>query len=67
VGLRVRPDGSGRKLGKQLESAVKAGAAWALILGYELSRGEVVLRDLLHGEQRALPLGDVPEAIAAAH
>jgi histidyl-tRNA synthetase len=67
VGLRVRPDGSGRKLGKQLESAVKAGAAWAVILGDELSRGEVVLRDLLHGEQGALPLDDVPAAIHPAH
>jgi histidyl-tRNA synthetase len=67
VGVRVRPDGSSRKLGKQLESASKAGAAWAVILSDELARGEVVLRDLLHGEQRALPLDDVAEAIRAAH
>jgi histidyl-tRNA synthetase len=62
-GLRVRPDGSSRKLGKQLESAVKAGAGWAVIVGEELSRADVVLRDLSAGEQRELPLSDVASAV----
>ncbi|HEX6656368.1 MAG TPA: histidine--tRNA ligase [Candidatus Limnocylindria bacterium] len=55
AGLRVRPDGSGRKLGRQLESAAKAGATWAVILG--AGEGEVTVRDLVGGEQRELTLG----------
>jgi histidyl-tRNA synthetase len=62
-GLRVRPDGSNRKLGKQLESGVKAGARWAVIVGDEVSRGQVVLRDLSAGEQRECPLSDVAAAV----
>ena len=54
VGLRVRPDGSARKLGRQLESAAKAGANWAVILG--AGESEVTLRDLAGGEQRELTL-----------
>ena len=59
AGLRVRPDGSSRKLGKQLESAAKAGAGWAVIVGQELDAGRVVLRDLAAGEQRETLLRDV--------
>jgi histidyl-tRNA synthetase len=65
AGLRVRPDGSSRKLGRQLEAASKVGARWAVIVGEELERGSVVLRDLSRGEQRELPLADVPGAIGA--
>ncbi len=63
AGLRVRPDGSERKLGKQLESAAKAGAGWAVIVGSEAAGGTVVLRDLAAGEQRELPLDQVPPLI----
>jgi histidyl-tRNA synthetase len=62
-GLRVRPDGSARKLGRQLEAASKVGARWAVIVGAELERGKVVLRDLSGGEQRELPLTEVAAAI----
>jgi histidyl-tRNA synthetase len=49
AGVAVRPDGSSRRLGKQLESAAKAGARWAVILG----EGDVLaLKDLDGGEQR---------------
>ena len=60
AGLAVRPDGSSRKLGKQLESAAKAGARWAVIIG----EGEALaLKDLASGEQR----DDVPlEVVIAA-
>ncbi|HEX6139292.1 MAG TPA: histidine--tRNA ligase [Candidatus Limnocylindria bacterium] len=64
AGVRVRPDGSRRRLGKQLESAVKAGARWAVIVGEELGRGAVVLRDLERGEQRETALVDVPAVLA---
>jgi len=63
AGLRVRVDGSSRKLGKQLESAAKVGAAWAVIVGDELAQGSVVLRDLTAGEQRELPVVEVASAI----
>jgi histidyl-tRNA synthetase len=62
-GLAVRPDGSSRKLGKQLESAAKAGARWAVIVGEELERGEVGLKDLESGEQRTVPLAEAITAI----
>ncbi len=61
AGLRVRPDGSPRKLGKQLESAAKAGARWAVLLGEE-----VTLRDLAAGEQRATAVEAIPDAIRRA-
>lgn len=57
--LRVRPDGSSRKLGKQLESAAKAGARWAVILGEE----DLVLRDLRNGEQSEVAVDEIPEAV----
>ncbi len=63
-GLRVRPDGSDRKLGRQLESAAKVGAHWAVIVGEELERGRVVLRDLASGEQRDVPLADVARVVS---
>jgi histidyl-tRNA synthetase len=63
AGLRVRADGSPRKLGKQLESAARLGARWAVIVGEELSRGSVVLRDLSAGEQREVRLDEVASAI----
>ncbi|HEY7452079.1 MAG TPA: histidine--tRNA ligase [Candidatus Limnocylindria bacterium] len=59
AGIRVRPDGSGRKLGRQLESAAKVGARWAVIVGEELTRGAVVLRDLADGTQREVRLDEV--------
>jgi len=64
AGLRVRPDGSSRKLGKQLESAAKTGARWAVIVGDELADGRVVLRDLSAGEQRETPLASVAGEIS---
>jgi histidyl-tRNA synthetase len=63
AGLRVRADGSSRKLGKQLESAAKVGARYAVILDPALLAGSVILRDLSASEQRELPLGDVAAAL----
>jgi len=62
AGLRVRPDGSDRKLGRQLEAAAKVGARWAVIVGEELTRGSVVLRDLADGSQREIALDQVASA-----
>jgi histidyl-tRNA synthetase len=66
AGVAVRPDGSTRRLGRQLESAAKAGAVWAVIVGEELERGNVILRDLRAGEQREVPLDAVPAAVAGS-
>jgi histidyl-tRNA synthetase len=49
AGLAARPDGSTRKLGRQLESAAKAGARWAVILD---AGDSVVVRDLAAGVQQ---------------
>ena len=62
AGLSVRPDGSPRKLGKQLESAAKAGARWSVIVG---EGDTLALKDLASGEQRDdLSLEDVVSAVS---
>ena len=59
VGLAVRADLSARKLGRQLEAAVRDGARFAVILGDELAEGVVVLRDLRAASQKAVALADL--------
>src|SRR5205085_10928968 len=59
AGVSVRVDGLSRKLGRQLESAAKAGARWALILN-DPEGERLTLRDLVSGEQRELTLDQVP-------
>ena len=62
AGLAVRPDGSSRKLGKQLESGAKAGARWAVIVG---DGDALALKDLASGEQRdEISLEDVVSAVS---
>ncbi len=57
AGIAVRTDGSSRKLGRQLETAAKVGAHWALIV--QGSAGDpLVLRDLTSGDQQELALPD---------
>ncbi len=52
------------RLGKQLREADAKGVRFALVLGpEELSRGEVVVKDLSSGEQRSLPRGEVLAAV----
>jgi histidyl-tRNA synthetase len=48
-----------RKLGRQLEGAVRGGAHFAVIVGDELADGNVQLRDLLAGTQRLVPVVDL--------
>jgi histidyl-tRNA synthetase len=59
-GLAVRAELGQRKLGRQLEAAVKDGAHFAVILGDELADGLVQLRDLQAASQKAVPLADLP-------
>jgi histidyl-tRNA synthetase len=65
-GLAVRPDGTSRKLGKQLESAAKAGAAWAVVVGDELADGQVGLKHLGSGDQVTVALEEVAARISGA-
>ena len=59
TGLAVRADLSVRKLGRQLEAAVRDGARFAVILGDELTDGDVVLRDLGAASQKTVALHDL--------
>jgi histidyl-tRNA synthetase len=59
AGLAVHADLSGRRLGRQLEAAVRSGAHYAVILGDELAAGDVQLRDLDGASQKQVPLGDL--------
>ncbi len=59
AGLAVHADLSPRKLGRQLEAAVREGAHFAVILGDELADGDVQLRDLDAASQKLVPLADL--------
>ena len=58
-GLAVGADLSSRKLGRQLEAAVREGAHFAVILGDELAAGDVQLRDLDAASQKLVALDDL--------
>jgi histidyl-tRNA synthetase len=62
AGLRVRPDGSARKLGRQLESAAKVGARWAVIVG---EAGQLTVRDLEAGTQREATWDEAAQLLSA--
>jgi histidyl-tRNA synthetase len=59
-GIRVRADLAVRKLGRQLESAAKEGAHFAIIIGDELADGHVQLRDLQAASQKVVAIDDLP-------
>ncbi len=67
AGLTARAELGRRKLGKQLESAAKEHAHFAVIVGDELGDGDVQLRELPAGTQKVVPVGDVGREIARAH
>jgi histidyl-tRNA synthetase len=59
--------GSSGKLGRQLRWASDTGARWCLIYGgAEEESGTVTVRDLLSGEQTAVPIGEVGGYLAGA-
>lgn len=59
AGLAVGAELARRKLGRQLEAAVREGAHYAIILGDELADGHVQLRDLRAASQKLVPLADL--------
>lgn len=67
AGVKARAELGRRKLGKQLESAAKEHAHFAVIVGDELADGDVQLRDLPAGTQKVVPVADVGREIARAH
>jgi histidyl-tRNA synthetase len=67
AGLLARAELGRRKLGRQLESAVRDGAHFAVIVGDELAGGDVGLRDLPAGTQKLVPLADLAREIERAH
>jgi histidyl-tRNA synthetase len=65
--ISARAELGRRKLGKQLESAAREQAHFAVIVGDELAAGDVQLRDLPAGTQKVVPVADVAREIARAH
>jgi histidyl-tRNA synthetase len=59
AGLSARAELATRKLGKQLESAARAGAHFAVICGDELDDGNVQLKDLQAGTQHPVAVADL--------
>jgi len=63
-GLRAAVDLEGRSLKGQLRQANKDRYRYSVILGSdELARGEATLKDMVSGEQRAIPLGEVVDRL----
>ncbi len=63
-GLRAAVDLEARSLKGQLRQANKDRYRYSVILGSdELARGEATLKDMLSGEQRAIPLGEVVDRL----
>jgi histidyl-tRNA synthetase len=65
-GLAVRAELAPRKLGRQLETASRDHAHFAVIIGDELVDGHVQLKDLEAGTQRLVPLADLARGLARA-
>ena len=67
AGLAARSELAPRKLGKQLEAASRDHAHFAVIVGDELGNGQVQLRDLEAGTQKAVALDDLAREVGRAH
>jgi histidyl-tRNA synthetase len=67
AGVAARAELGRRKLGKQLESAAREGAHFAVIVGDELAQGDVQLKDLPAGTQKVVPVDELPREVARAH
>jgi histidyl-tRNA synthetase len=66
VGIAARAELANRKLAKQLESAAKEHAHFAVIVGDELADGHVQLKDLEAGSQQLVAVGDLAQRLRAA-
>jgi histidyl-tRNA synthetase len=66
AGLACWPDLTGRRLGKQLEGAARAGAHFAVICGDELAAGHAQVKDLQAGTQRQVEVADLARDLSRA-
>jgi histidyl-tRNA synthetase len=66
LAVEARADLGSRKLGKQLEAAARDRAHFAVIIGDELREGNVQLRDLEAGTQRAVPAANLARELERA-
>jgi histidyl-tRNA synthetase len=66
AGIPARAELGQRKLGKQLESAAKERAHFAVILGDELADGQVQLKDLDAGSQKLVAVADLVRELERA-
>ena len=64
LGVRCEVDGRGGKLKTMLSRAERGGAALCVILGDEVQRGTVAVKDLAARTQEELPLGTAARVIA---
>ncbi len=60
-GYKVDMDLTNRSLGKQMKYANRINARYVIIVGEEIKRGEVVIRDMKTGEQRNVPIEKLKE------
>jgi histidyl-tRNA synthetase len=67
AGIAAAADLAARKLGRQLESAAREGAHFAVIVGDKLDAGQVQLRDLEAGTQRVVNVADLVRELERAH
>ncbi len=65
-GIAARAELGQRKLGKQLESAAKERAHFAVILGDELADGQVQVKDLEAGTQKLVGVDDLVRELERA-
>jgi histidyl-tRNA synthetase len=63
-GLSARAELGQRKLGKQLEAASRDHAHFAVILGDELADGQVQVKDLQAGTQKAVGVADLSRELS---
>jgi histidyl-tRNA synthetase len=66
AGIAARAELASRKLAKQLESAAKEHAHFAVIVGDELTDGHVQLKDLEAGSQQLVAVGDLAQRLRSA-
>jgi histidyl-tRNA synthetase len=67
AGVPSRAELAVRKLGKQLESAARDRAHFAVIVGDELADGQVQLKDLEAGTQKLVGIDDLAREVARSH
>ena len=66
AGIAARAELGQRKLGKQIESAARERAHFAVIVGDELADGQVQLRDLQAGTQKLVAVDDLVRELERA-